>query len=182
MFFIALFLQACVVPFHIAPPGVKVAAPPANVEDPDKYLANSASYPTFRTKGKFTPPRWKAGAGESKYPMVSLESTDIWRVTHQLGDVFLIYSDTYNDRQCRLLAHIEPNGMAGGHIGLFSKNCDASRLYHIPITLDGTVKSNWMLLYNPKRVGFSRDRYINMQIDPATPEGWGPQPLFEPIR
>lgn len=38
-----------------------------------------------------------------------------------------------------------------------------------------------MLLYNPEKFIFSRDRYINMQIDPVIPADWGPQPLFEPV-
>jgi len=175
---VVLFLPGCAIPFHIAAPGVKPVTRPMNIEDPDKYRVDSAIYPAFRIKARFEPPRWKAGAGESKYPMVSIEPTDTWRVTHQVGDVFLIYSDTYNDRQCRMLAAIEPNGMAGGFIGRWGSTCHSDHLYHIPITLDGTVRNGWKLLYNPKRFGFARDRYINMQIDPATPSDWGPQPLF----
>lgn len=178
---IVLILQGCTVPFHIAPPGVKIAAPPTNVEDPDKYRVDSASYPTFRVKERFEPPRWKAGAGESKYPMVPIDPTDIWTVTHRVGEVLLIYSDAYNDRQCRLLAQLEPHGIAGGQLGFGGKTCHAGRLYHISITADGKVQGGWKLMYNPKRFGFARDRYINMQIDPSMANGWGSQPLFEQI-
>lgn len=178
---VVLLPQGCAIPFHIPAPGVKPVTPPTNIEDPDKYRVDSASYPTFWIKARFEPPRWKAGAGKSKYPMAPIEPIDTWRVTHQVGDVFLIYSDTYNDRQCRMLAGIEPNGMAGGFIGRWGSVCHLDRLYHIPVTLDGTVRNGWKLLYNPKRFGFARDRYVNMQIDPATPADWGPQPLFVPI-
>lgn len=165
----------------IPPPGATLAAPPANIENPDTYRVDSANYPAYRIKERFEPPRWKVGAVQSKYTMAPIEPTDVWKVTHQVGDVFLIYSDTYNDRQCRLLASMAPSGRAGGFIGRWGSACHPDRLYHIPITLNGKVKSGWKLLYNPKRVIFSRHRYIDMQIDPTTAEGWGGQPLFQPV-
>lgn len=167
----------------ILPSGMERAAPPANIEDPEKYRVDSGNYPIFRVKERFEPPRRKIGTLESKYSMVAVETTDVWRVTHKRGETYLIHSDAYTDRQCRLLARIEPSGIAGGFAGLWGSNCSPDYLYHIWITLDGTVKgSGWKLLKNPKVTILARDRYINMQIDPATPTDWGSQPLFEPIR
>lgn len=177
--FVTLILSDCI----ILPPGVKEAAAPANLEDPDKHRVDSADYPTFRVRRKFKPPLWKEGPVESQFPMVPIEQSDTWKVTHKINDdLFLIYSESYNERQCRYLADALPRGMAGGHVGIFSNNCDADYLYQIPITLDGTVKGNWKLFYNPKRFIFSRDRYVNMQIDQANVEEWGPQPLFMPVQ
>jgi hypothetical protein len=170
---VVLMFSACV----ILPPGVKVATPPTNIENPDRYRVDSASYPTFHVRERFKPPLWKEGSFE----MVLIEASDIWKVTHKVGEkAFLIYSESYNDRQCRYLADVLPRGMAGGHIGIITKRCDADYLYHIPVNLDGTVIGNWKLLYNPKRFIFARDRYIDMQIDRTAVGGWSKQPLFVP--
>lgn len=177
-----LVLQGCfpVIP----PPGATLAALPANIENPDAYRVDSAIYPTFKVKQRFDPPRWRSPGVESKYPMISIEPTDIWKVTHKVGDVLLIYSDTYNDRQCRLL--VKYGRGAGGSIPVWGSKCHSHYLYHIPVSHDGTVRNGgdggWKLLYNPEKFIFSRDRYINMQIDPTTPPDWGPQPLFEPTQ
>ena len=175
-----LVLQGCfpVIP----PPGATFATLPANIENPDAYRVDSASYPTFKVKQRFDPPRWKSPGGEG-FPMASIEPTDTWRVTHKVGDLFLIYSDTYNDRQCRSLVEYGPG--AGGFVRPWGSRCHSHYLHHISVSRDGTVRSGknggWMLLYNPEKFIFSRDRYINLQIDPATPPDWGPQPLFKPI-
>lgn len=178
----ALFVATGCTPV-ILPPGMVRASLPSNIEDPDKYLVNSADYPAFRVRQQFDPPKRKVGAVESEFVMVTIEPTDIWKVTHAVGETYLIYSEAYNDRQCRYLARIAPSGYAGGFISRWGgSTCQASHLYHIAITPDGTVRGGWKLLYNPKRFLLARDRYINMQIDPATPANWGPQPLFEPTR
>lgn len=161
----------------ILPPGMARAEPPSNIEDPNKYRVDSASYPAFRIRERFKPPTWRVGS-VTGYPMEPIEPTDIWAVTHIMGDAYLIYSKAYNDRQCRYLARVAPRGTAGGHLYRGGKSCEADNLYHISIAPDGTVRGGWKLLYNPKRFLLPRDRYINMQIDPTTPADWGPQPLF----
>lgn len=163
----------------ILPPGMVRAAPPSNIEDPDKYLVDSANYPTFRVKKRFDPPKRKVGAVESEFAMVTIEPSDVWKVTHLVGETYLIYSDAYNDRQCRYLASIAPSGYAGGFVSRWGgSTCQASHLYQIAITPDGTVKGGWKLLYNPKRFLLRRDRYINMQVDPSQAADWSSQPLF----
>lgn len=164
------------------PPGMVRTAPPSNIEDPDNYLVDSEIYPVFHAKEKFDPPKWKVGSGESKFPMVAIEPIDIWKVTRVVGEMYLIHSDTYNERQCRYLMEIAPDGSAGGFVSRWgrSRRCHADYLYHIPIMPNGTVRGGWKLLYNPERFLSSRDRYINLQIDPITADDWGSQPLFIP--
>lgn len=181
MFATLLMITGCMP--VILPPGMVRAAPPSNIEDPDKYLVDSAEYPTYRAKQRFDPPKKKIGAVESEFAMVVIEPADIWKVTHLVDKMYLIYSEAYNDRQCRYLASIAPSGYAGGFISRWGgSTCQASNLYHIAISPDGTVRGGWKQLYNPKRFLLPRDRYINMQIDPSQVADWGPQPLFEPVR
>jgi hypothetical protein len=163
----------------IPSPGMMVVSPAANLEDPDKYQVDPAGFPTFRIKERFDPPRWKSGTMESKYPMTIIKTADVWKVTHVVNNLYLIYSDTYNDRQCRLLAQLEPSGIAGGR---GKDKCYVDYLYHVAISPDGTVRGGWKLLKNPERFIFARDRYRNMQIDPTQAADWGPQPLFELVR
>lgn len=80
-----LVLQGCfpVIP----PPGAKLAALLSDIENPDTYRVDPATYPTFKVKHRFDPPQWKNPGGEG-FPMVSIEPTDTWRVTHKVGDFF----------------------------------------------------------------------------------------------
>lgn len=165
-----LSLAACQTPFF-QPGGLVVMQSSIGYEDPDKYLVDSQSYPHYYAKEDFEPPKWRSGpiTGSS---MATIEPTDVWVVTHRVKEYLLIYSGDYQDRQCRRLNQL-------AHVGYIrSDGCHGSDyLYHIVIRPSG-VAVGWMLLHNPERVLFKRDRYIDMNIDQVRNNGgWDEHPF-----
>lgn len=157
-----------------------VALPPraGNYENPDNYRVDSAAYPTYVAKYDFLPPEPREGTWVSRTANVEILTTDIWHVTHRVQDQFLIFSDTYQDRQCNYLLSL---GRASGAFrSLLGGPCIADNLYELYISSDGKVFA-WMFLKDPKQVARSKDRYTIM--DPTLREGpgWPEQPLFEPV-
>lgn len=111
---------------------------------------------------------------------VDIFPDDVWQVTHRIGDRLLIYSEEYEDRECRRVTERAKRTGAAGDAGRIDPNgkCHSLRhLYHIFINQQGEVSGGWKLLKNPELVVFASDR--RLVLEPSAPtEGWGPQPLF----
>lgn len=149
-----------------------------NYENPDKYLVKSVGYPTYVAKYDFAPPKPRDRNWVSSTSNVEILTTDVWHVTHKFGNRLLIFSNTYQDRQCNYLVSL---GRAHGAFkSLLGGRCVADNLYELYISGAGKV-IGWMFLKDPEKVAFSKDRYTIM--DPARRKGpgWPKQPLFAPV-
>lgn len=144
--------------------------------DPDLYRVDLNNFPKYHIKEIFHPPRWKSNGMESRFDMVPILPSDIWSVTHVVNEYYLIYSESYNERQCQYLAKQGPG--AGAFISPLTKNCESDYLYHIYITKDGNVSGGWELLKNPKQVIARSERRTFLKPNPHGNEQWGSQPLF----
>src|SRR5437016_3411230 len=82
----------------IPPPRVDTIAAPdrSGYINPDEFLVESNSYPAYAAQYRVEvpPPVFRYRTGP-------IETTDSWKVTHRIGDRFLIYSEDYQQRQCR---------------------------------------------------------------------------------
>ena len=111
---------------------------------------------------------------------VDILPDDVWQVTHRVGDRLLIYSEAYEERECRRVTEHAKRYGAAGDAGRMDRNGKCHwllDLYHVFINQQGDVAGGWKLLRNPERVVFSSDRRVLLEPDGAA-EGWGPQPLF----
>ena len=171
---VALSLNGC-----IHPPGVDVVTPGSTgYVNPDDFRVNSDAYPSYRAVrrvGDIDAPR----SPNFAFRLAPIEVTDVWRVTHRIGDRLLIYSTDYENRECVLLQRTAI-GLDKGGRGFFDSRCIPHRLFEIFIRADGTVAGGWQTLYNSERVIFASDRLIRFN-PPNNVEDWGLQPLFVPI-
>jgi hypothetical protein len=158
-----------------------IAIPPreGNYENPDNYRVDSAAFPSYVAKHDFSPPMPRRGSSISKSSNVEILTTDTWRVTHKVADKLLVFSDTYQDRQCDHL--LESGKVAGAFKSPLGGKCGADYLYGLYISSDGNV-IGWMLLRNPKTVALSKDRYTVMEPSLREGSGWPDQPLFDAVR
>lgn len=141
--------------------------------DPDYFAVDSRSFPRYRAARKIVPPPW------FKDLTIEILPTDIWHVTHGIGDRSLIQSEAFQDRVCRYLFSLPPAGTWGGRLIRAENRCEADYLYGIWIDSNGRVTGGWVLLHNPRMVLFSYDRRIVLRPDNPQLQGWDPQPVFE---
>jgi hypothetical protein len=150
-----------------APPGAIVNPPRTDYENPDRFKVTSSAYPLYRAKQSFAPPVPREGNWTSRTGMVEIFPSDIWVVTHRVGDRLVIYSETYQARQRKFLSGKD------GFVGPY--------LYHLLVEPDGRVNRGWFILRNPQIVVATRDRYINLNLELRSTVGWPNEPLFEVI-
>ena len=104
---------------------------------------------------------------------VDILPEDVWRVTHRVGNRLLIYSEEYQERECRRVTERAKRFGGMGSAGRIDRNgkCHSlPALYHIFINEEGEVVGGWTLLNN---------RNHRVVLEPESPnDGWGPQPLF----
>ncbi|HET8941108.1 MAG TPA: hypothetical protein VFN13_03890 [Rudaea sp.] len=157
-----------------------VALPPrvGHYENPDNYRVDPSAYPRYAAKYNFAPPKPREGTWTAKVTNTEILVTDIWHVTHKVGDRLIAFSDAYQKRQCDWILTF--GKLAGAFKEPFGGPCIANYLYSLYVFPDGRI-DGWMLLDNPGRVALSKDRYTVM--DPALREGpgWPEQPLFEAL-
>lgn len=79
--------------------------------------------------------------------MVAIEPEDKWRVTHKIGDEYLIQSGSFTDRLCR---HI--SGSSYSALERFGI-CSLSKDFAIAISRDGTITRGWELLQKHSQTG-----------------------------
>jgi len=111
---------------------------------------------------------------------VEILPDDVWQVTHHIGDRFLIYSEQYQERECRRVTERAKRTGASGDGGRIDRNgkcLGLPDLYHIFINAGGDVAGGWKLLRNPERVVFANDRRVVLEGERPV-DGWGRQPLF----
>lgn len=158
-----------------------VPLPPreGNYENPDKYKVVPSTYPTYVVKYNYAPPRPREGTWTAKVNSTRILTSDVWHVTHKVGNRLIVFSNAYQKRQCDWLLTF--GKLAGAFKEPFGGPCIANYLYSLYIFPDGRV-DGWMLLDNPNRVALSKDRYTIM--DPALREGsgWPEKPLLKKIR
>jgi hypothetical protein len=115
-----------------------------------------------------------------RFQPVEILPEDVWQVTHRIGERLLIYSQDYEERECRRITERAKRVGLEGDAGRIDRNgkCHWLRhLYHVFINAQGDVVGGWKLLYNPEVVVFASDRRVLLEAEGST-EGWGPQPLF----
>lgn len=143
--------------------------------DFERFKVESNSYPKFQARQSMSPP-----AIAREIPLTDIKDTDLWAVRYRLNDFYLIFSETYNDRQCRHLVEIKKGlGIAGN--SLFTDKCNSRYFYCIVIDLKGNVIGNWELVPNPDLAISTSARSVSFK--PLTPKAgdWGVQPLFKAV-
>lgn len=149
-----------------------------NYENPDKYKVDSSAYPKYVIKRELMPPIPDRDEITSGLPFVKIQTTDMWYVTHKVGRLLLIFSDTYQMRECN--AVWEHDKFSGSFKGPFGASCISRYLYCLYISQDGRI-FGWKRLINPKRVALARDRYTIMVPPSHEASGWPSEPVFKAI-
>ena len=106
--------------------------------------------------------------------MVPIDPTDTWHVTHIFAGRYLIQSDEYNERECRLMAKKRQDGF----VNIFGA-CKRDHDYAIYVTPTGEMSGGWQLLPGP-RLGGS-ERYTRLSYAPAQDAGWPMGTVFQPV-
>jgi len=151
------------------PPGANDARP----IDPETVRVDAANYPKYHVATQSSPPPWTSEYDpdvHSRLPMVDILPTDEWIVRHKVGELFLIVSDSYTQRQC---ASLLPEGPGSGCFkSPFSGHLSSDYLYGVFIAPDGRVSGGWKLLHNPKKVALASDRRTYLVPSPWGNKGW----------
>lgn len=139
---------------------------------PDTFKVSSDSYPRFRAREDFLPPRPEYCYLDSctHLPITSINRSDQWKVKYVFKGLYIIQSDEYNKRQCFYLEQ-RGSSYAGSMLGYCAMNID----FDIYITTDGVVSGGWELLAG----GFAGPEartYFNPS--PKKNEGWPVGKLF----
>jgi hypothetical protein len=151
------------------PPGVGNVRP----IDPETLRVDPSKYPKFHVVVASSPPRLRSEYNPNvryRYPMVDILPADEWYVRYKIGDLFLIVSDSYNQRQCAALLLVSP--YAGCFKSPFSTHLVSDYLYAIYISPGGHISGGWKLIHNPKEVALSSDRRTYLVPLPWGNEGW----------
>jgi hypothetical protein len=174
---LGILLNGCMGDF-LPPPNMRVAQPEVLEAPADISTVNPQTFPRYKSKAGVTPPPWVIGS-VTGFPMAGIETSDEWRVTHKVGDIFLIFSEAYQYRQCKKLFEYGPNAERG-MVGLNGECKRAMYLYHVAITPSGEVINGWVLIPNPDALvsGPAYSISSNPQSKSAIEKLWGVQPLF----
>ena len=143
------------------------------IRDPDVYKVVAESYPRYQVTQRFSPPSGLT------YPMADIEPSDVWSVTHALSGHYLIYSETYSGRLCKLHAQVGSAGDAS--LNKLSGNCTPRWFYQIWVSPEGSVSGKWQQLSNPEVTRLKSDRWIILTLESRSGAEWGSQPLFRPM-
>jgi len=162
-----------------APPGASVRAPPSDAsDDPDRFSVPASAYPRYVATRSFQPPSpWLNGSTRDD-AVAGIEISDRWRVTHRIGAVLAIYSDTFQDRQCALILQ---HGKFSGAVAAGRGRCEADYLFHLLVT-DAGRPIGWLKLHNPARVMFASDRHVDMAPERHAGGDWPVDVRFVPDR
>jgi hypothetical protein len=132
----------------------------AKAIDPEDLRVDPGAYPTFRVAKATVPPQPSPEIDRNairRIPMVQLLPSDEWRVTHKWGDLFLITSESYIQRQCESEKNL-PRWNTNCFKGPFSSSYTPRYLHAIYVNKDGRVSGGWKSLANPRMIGLSSDR------------------------
>lgn len=141
--------------------------------DPDTLTVHSSKYPLFHILQQLSPPeiRYLLFGYPVTVEMVQIYPSDTWRVTHVFAGRYLIESDDYNDRECRLMAKNHQDG----YVNPWGK-CLRQHDYAIYITPKGEISGGWQLLPGPQLWGSSRYTYLSYA--PEKDAGWPTGAIF----
>jgi hypothetical protein len=103
--------------------------------------------------------------------------SETWSVRFRVGELYLIYSEEYQNRLC-----IERARRPGAAFRSRGAECLVSLYFaHIWIASDGTIAGGWKQIKNPEQILLKDDRREIMDADRRFDADWGPQPFFQAI-
>lgn len=141
--------------------------------NPDTLRVNSNEYPQFHLVQQLSPPeiKYMLFGYEVTVEMVPIDPSDTWRVTHVFAGRYLIESDEYNERECRLMAKKHQDG----YVNPWGK-CLRQHDYAVFIAPNGEVSGGWQLLPGPQLGG--SNRYTYLSYAPEKNAGWPTGEVF----
>lgn len=165
------------------PPGVVQYGTGKVPVDPDDYAVSPEKYPVYKAQQDFDPPSaqscWANFVGSNRgcslLPQTKILASDVWHVTHVVDDRYLIESDAYNERECRLL---NKKGYSAGSVNIFG-SCLRDYNFAIYISADGDVSGGWELLPGPQKILSARYTYLSYA--PSKNKGWPSGQVFEQV-
>lgn len=138
--------------------------------DFENFRVESEAYPKFYAKQPILPP-----AHAIAIPVAGIKETDLWIVRYRFNEFYLIFSESYNERQCRLLIDSGKNvGIA--HKSPLTGKCSSYYFYCIVVDMKGNVTNGWKLVHNSDVVSSSRSQ--NFQPFSRPIGEWGNAPQF----
>lgn len=143
--------------------------------DFEKFKVEPRGYPRFQAKQSILPPNFQLSI-----PMAEITVKDLWEVRYRLNDYYLIFSETYNNRQCHLLLE-KRKSMGIVHQSPFTGKCSSRYLYCIVVDLKGNVTKGLELVHNPDVLGSVSARQQSFKPLDREMGDWGIQPLFEVV-
>lgn len=147
-----------------------IETPELRFEDPDSFRAKPADYPKYRTTRSVKPPN------EAEW-VPEIKPDDIWVVRYRVGDLYLIFSESYHIRTCQARA-ARRQGFLRHSNGVCS---NVEHFDHVWITPDGSAMGDMLQIKNPAVVLFRGDRMRVMKPDHRFDSEWGLQPLFKRV-
>lgn len=145
--------------------------PKLKFEEPANYRVNPLNYPRYKVIGIREVPNPRSVLGTTMGEMRPIKDDDIWVVQYKVGKLYLIYSESYNLRNCLYWKRYFGSG-----------NCTPpDYFHHIWITPDGNIAGGWLNIRNPSRVFFKGDKTAIMTPNRQFDIEWGPQPFFQRV-
>ena len=88
--------------------------------------------------------------------MAPMLKSDAWRVTHIYDNKYIVESDEYNARECKLLSDTHHYGYSEGWFG----GCTQKLNFGIDLEVSGEVSNGWQLL--PGSPLLFSERYMHL--------------------
>lgn len=157
---VSLLLAGCVGSAAYYPPpdnALLIQGKPALI-NPDHYKVNPLDYPVFLAKNDYLPPAPKKHFAGEVYPLIvdEIMAADVWRVTHVINELWIIQSEQFNERECRLL---DKRGYSDGFVNIFNR-CLRRIDFGIYVDPNGNVNGGWALLPGPQITFIERETYL----------------------
>ena len=129
--------------------------------NPNRFSVSSEAYSSYRIQAKFVPPKPEicTFGGCYKSAIIAIKPTDIWKVTHKIGERLLIQSDEYMERVCRRTERTHNIYNNRSYLQKGAK-CVIDRKYAVYITQDGLIDGGWEVFF-PNKVSFENRMYFS---------------------
>lgn len=166
---VAVALSGCVseARYRAAPDGASEYGSGSGPVNSSRFEVRSDKYPFYAVESVLMPPEaeYCSKLRCAEVPQVPILPSDKWKVTHVFRGRYLIQSDEYNERQCRLLAS---EGGYGGYSQL-GRFCSPRHFFAIYISPEGSVSGGWELF---RAVGGWGRKEMYMNPHPSKNIGW----------